>query len=147
MVVPHESGWKRFYSTGLSAIVPVGAAVCDAQALPIVQMNVECRVWVLRLQARQRIGAFVRVCRMMCSPRWTWRQRGDLHPLYPCTDPASICQQVSGARSQGYIEPQRDLIADAQGNVFVTDDYANIIVKLYSYMGSAEISPPSSLLL
>lgn len=30
--------------------------------------------------------------------------------------------------SQGYIEPQ-GLIADAQGNVYVSDDYANIIMK------------------
>ena len=30
--------------------------------------------------------------------------------------------------SQGYIEPQ-GLVIDAQGNIYVADDYADIIVK------------------
>lgn len=49
----------------------------------------------------------------------------DIHALIRYTPTTG--QRVTLAR-QGYIEPQ-GLVMDAQGNIYVSDDYANIIVK------------------
>lgn len=119
---------KQFTLLASGIVRPVGAAV-DAQGTIYIADECGNAVWSITPAGKTtRIGGFGMPDDVLPDGHGNLLVI-DLQPSIHALIRLNLSTgQRETLASQGYIEPQ-GLIADAQGNVYVSDDYANIIVK------------------